>query len=332
MELKNYLLENEYLKLEVLNIGCAIHRLWVKDASGKFRDVVLGYESMEDYLKNSNTYFGVVVGRNANRIAHAQVEIEGKNYQLEANEGENTLHSGLHGFHERIWQVEKQSPTAITFVLHSPHLDQGFPGNLDMKVTYQLNENQMTITYEGESDATTIFNPTNHAYFNLNGHKSGDIEGHQLQISAQTITSIMKDTLIPTGKFMPVIATPFDFNQRKTVKQALGQTHEQLTFAGGIDHNFILDQSAIIRLLGDESGIELSVCTDLPGVQVYTGNFIENESGKDDIIYQKHAGICLETQFFPDTPHNAQFPTSLIAAHTPTKHWTSYTFTNQKNS
>ena len=332
MELKNYLLENEYLKLEVLNVGCAIHRLWVKDASGQFRDAVLGYESMEDYLKNSNTYFGVVVGRNANRIAHAQVEIEGKNYQLEANEGENTLHSGLHGFHERIWQVEKQSPTAITFVLHSPHLDQGFPGNLDMKVTYQLNENQMTITYEGESDATTIFNPTNHAYFNLNGHNSGDIEGHQLQISAQTITSIMKDTLIPTGEFMPVIATSFDFNQRKTVKQALSQTHEQLTFAGGIDHNFVLDQSAIIRLLGDESGIELSVCTDLPGVQVYTGNFIENESGKDDIIYQKHAGICLETQFFPDTPHNAQFTTSLIDAHTPTKHWTSYTFTNQKNS
>ncbi|EOT39146.1 aldose epimerase family protein [Enterococcus columbae] len=329
MAVQTYLLENEYLKLELLNVGCAIHRLWVKDANGKLRDVVLGYEKATDYLSNSNTYFGVVVGRNANRIAHSEVEIAGKIYSLEANEGENTLHSGLHGFHERIWQVEKQEKTAVTFVLESPHLDQGLPGNLVMKVCYQLIDNRLSIIYEGLSDATTIFNPTNHAYFNLNGHNSGTIENHQLQIPAQKITPIIKDTLIPTGELMPVTNTPFDFTQSKQVKQALSQNHAQLQFAGGIDHNFVLEPEGEIQLIGDESGIILTVTTDLPGVQVYTGNFIENEAGKDESMYQKHAGICLETQFFPDSPHHELFPSSLINARESVKHWTTFTFTHQ---
>lgn len=304
--------------MEVTDFGATLFSLYVPDGKGSTLDVVLGYDDPSGYEGPAGTFFGATVGRIANRIGGAEYTLHGKHYRFAKNNGENNLHSGLDFYSFRIWQVKAVTDNAITFALHSPDGDQGYPGALDVEVTYTLtDDNTVRIDYCGIPQADTYINMTNHSYFNLNGHASGSVLGHTVWLDADSFTRANAAS-IPTGEILSVEGTPMDFRTPKTVGRDIEQDYEALNFGMGYDHNWCLNNGGNFRkiatLTGEASGITMEVYTDLPGVQIYTGNFIDNETGKGGVIYQRRQGICFETQYYPDTMHHDNFPSCLFRA------------------
>ncbi len=314
-----YTFENKNgMIMEVSDFGATLYALLVLDKDANLCDVVLGYDSPKGYMELGGG-LGATVGRNGNRIGNATFKLNGKTYQLEQNNnGVNNLHSGPDYYHFRMWDVKETTENSITFALHSPDGDQGFPGNFDVEVTYTLtDDNAVQIDYHGVADADTIANMTNHSYFNLNGHASGDIHGHVLCVDADAFVAT-DDKLIPTGEIVPVEGTPMDFCTKKEVGRDIETDYEALNFAGGYDHNWCLNNEGtyakVIEISGELSGITMEVYTDLPGVQIYAGNFLKGEIGKSGVSYQKRQGICFETQHYPDAINHENFPSPVLKA------------------
>ncbi len=314
-----YTFENKNgMIMEVSDFGATLYSVLVPDKEGNLCDVVLGCDAPEEYIR-VNTGFGATIGRNGNRIGNAAFVLNGKTYQLEKNDnGANNLHSGTDYYHFCMWDVKDTTENSITYALCSSDGDQGYPGNFDVEVTYTLTEdNAIQIDYHGITDADTIANMTNHSYFNLNGHVSGDIHGHVLWMDADAFVAT-DDTLIPTGEIVPVEGTPMDFRTKKEVGRDIEEDYEALNFAGGYDHNWCLNNAGayakVIEISGELSGITMEVYTDLPGVQVYAGNFLNGEIGKGGVSYQKRQGICFETQHYPDAINHKNFPSPVLKA------------------
>lgn len=318
-EVSLYTLENQNgMKAEVTDLGAILVNLYVPDKSGKLEDVVLGFDSAEGYLKNGS-FFGATVGPSANRIAGASFTIDGTSYQLNVNDGPNNLHSHMeNGYHKQLWDA-KTGDSSVTFTLTDTDGNMGFPGNKLMQVTYSLDEeNGLTIHYHGTSDKKTVLNPTNHTYFNLNGHKAGNIEGHVLQLLASHYTPVVAGA-IPTGEIAPVAGTVMDFTEPKPVGKEIRADFEQLLLTQGYDHNWVVDGwdgqlRKIAVLTAPESGRRMVTYSTLPGVQFYAGNCISPEPGKDGAFYEKRSGMCLETQYYPDSIHQPNFPSCVFGA------------------
>ena len=307
------------MKVVLTDFGAAIVDLMVPDRNGSLRDVSLGYDDVASYERET-TYFGAIVGPYANRVADAKCEIDGIIYTLDANNNENNLHSGYNSMAKNVWDVKEHSENKIVFTYDNPHLAQGFPGNSKCQVTYEVNEdNQLVISYHAVSDKKTTFNMTNHTYFNLNGEASGNVLGHELMIHASGYTPVKSAKAIPTGEIAPVEGNPFDFRTPKKIGKEIDADFEQLIFGQGYDHNFALDKSydgveKIAEAYAPESGIVMEVYTDAIGVQLYTGNFMEGQKGKNGISYVKHGGFCLETQYFPNSINEPNFIRPVVDA------------------
>ena len=310
-----YLLENKNgVKAYLTDYGAALVRLLVPDKNNELRDVVLGYDDTAGY-EQGDVFFGATVGRNANRVGGAHVEIAGKVYKLEKNDNDNNLHSGTHYYNKRLWDVVEQADDHVAFVLHSPDGDQGYPGAFDMHVTYTLDDsNELTIHYVAVPDQDTVINMTNHSYFNLNGHASGTVLGHKVTVNADSFTPADAYS-IPTGEIRSVEGTPMDFRSGRVLGDDIDTDYEPLRFGSGYDHNWVLKNEGrfdkVAEVASEESGIVMEVYTDLPGVQIYTANFVDGEPGKDGASYIKRGAVCLGTQYFPDAVHHENFPQPL---------------------
>ena len=306
---------------EVIDFGAVLVRLCVPDRSGALRDVVLGYDNAGAYAVNA-CFFGAVIGPNGNRIAGSRFVIDGKEYTLQANENENNLHSGPNGFEKKLWQAEAdESGTSVRFSRISPDGENGFPGNFEVSVTYELTEdNALRITYEGVSDQATIANLTNHSYFILIGEGSGKILEHELILHADAFTPVSDGKAIPTGEVRPVRGTVMDFCSPHKVGERIDLPDEQLVFTGGYDHNYVCNgyEKGHVReiavLSSQESGIRMVVSSDCPCVQLYAGNFIGTEAGKNGHTYGKRDGLCLETQTEPNAVNMPEFHSPVIQA------------------
>lgn len=334
-EVESYILKNTGgMTAQIITYGCRIVKLLVPDKRGNFGDVVLGHDKLEDYLAKGDV-FGAVVGRFANRIAGAEFTIDGKRYALAANNGRNSLHSAPGGIQDRVWRLkcsnhDDDAPSA-TFSYCSKDGECGFPGNLDITVTYSLStDNALIIEYTAKTDHETPVNLTNHSYFNISGNAKKDILSQELQINADYITAVGPD-LIPTGELLPIAGTAYDFNKPKTIGQDIRANDSLLKSCGGYDHNFVLKGGDGMKKAGElydqASGRVMSVFTDMPGMQVYTANGISVETGKGGVKYLSHHAICLETQFFPDSMHHANFPYQNLKPGEKYKHTTIYKFT-----
>lgn len=314
-----YTFENKNgVVMEVSDFGATLYSLLVPDKEGNLCDVVLGYDDPLGYEGPAGTFFGATVGRNANRICKGKYTLNGKEYQLDTNNNGNNLHSGLDFYSFRIWNVKETTENSITFSLHSPSGDQGYPGALDMDVTYTLTEdNAVQIDYYGVPDQDTIVNMTNHSYFNLNGHASGNVLDQEVWLDADSFTRA-DETSIPTGEIVPVEGTPMDFRVKKTVGRDIEESYEALVFGKGYDHNWCLNNQGkfakVAEMSSELSGITMEVYTDLPGVQIYTGNFIFAEVGKGGVVYKQRQGMCFETQYYPDAINHDNFPSPVCKA------------------
>lgn len=314
------LINTNGMKAMVTNLGARLVRLYVPDQDGELRDVVLGNDTVQDYEKIDN-FYGATIGRNANRIGGAEFCLDGTTYKLAANNNENNLHSNPDGYHVRVWESnlgDNELGDSVSFSLVSPDGDQGYPGHLEISVTYILTEeNALMIHYKAMGDQNTIVNMTNHSFFNLNGHQSGNILNHQVWIDADAFTRTNAHS-IPTGEIVPVEGTPMDFRTFRLIGEAIDSDYEATVLGGGYDHNWVLNNKGeynlVARAIGDQSGIEMEVYTDLPGMQLYTGNFINHEIGKDGAVYEKRDAVCFETQYFPDAIHHANFASPILKA------------------
>lgn len=304
-----------------MNYGGIILSIRVPDRKGEFADVVLGHDSLEGYTPNP-PYFGAIVGRYANRIANGTFTLDGKTYTLPKNDGPNTLHGGTTRTFDRVvWDAEPlKGKTGVAFSYLSKDGDDGFPGNLKMKVTYTLTDgNALIIDYEATTDKATPINVSQHSYFNLKGEGNGDILDHEIMINADRFTPVDKN-LIPTGELRPVKGTPFDFTTPTKIGARINDNYEQLVLGHGYDHNFVInshpEQSGLklaARVHEPTSGRTLEVWTTQPGVQFYTGNFLDGKVvGKNGHVYQRRNGFCLETQHFPDSPNHPDFPSTIL--------------------
>jgi aldose 1-epimerase len=305
----------------ITNFGGAVVSLKVPDRNGKLADVVLGYDNADGYV-NDKSFFGALVGRYGNRIGHAQFTLDGKTYTLAKNNGENSLHGGIQGFNKAVWTakiIPAKDGQSLELSYLSKDGEEGFPGNLKVSVIYTLTDsNALRITYSATSDKKTVVNLTNHSYFNLAGQGSGDILGHLLIIQADKFTPVDAG-LIPTGEFRDVAGTPFDFRKELAIGARIDQDEEQLKLGGGYDHNFVLqrsndpEESLAARVLEPVSGRVLEVWTTEPGVQFYTGNFLDGKTiGKGGVTYPRRSAFCLETQHFPDSPNQPKFPSVVL--------------------
>jgi len=316
-----YVLENDKeTRIEVTDFGALVLSIIVKDKNGVSRDIVLGFDNLEDYF-NIDTGMGAYVGRNANRIKDASLYIEDVKYTLEANDGNNNLHSGFNRSHCKFYNStigEDQNGQYVEFYRVSPHLEQGFPGNLEQKIRYTLtNNNEFIIDYDMISDKTTIVNPTNHSYFNLDGHDNGTVLNHELEVYSDAYLETDEE-LIPTGKIIDVTDTPMDFRRRKEIGKDIECEYLPLKYASGYDHNYVFDNDRVLKkvakLYAEKSGITMTVLSDLCGLQIYSGNFLNGQIGKNDVVYNKNSGVCLETQFYPNACNEKSFPSSLLKA------------------
>lgn len=306
----------------VLPYGATLQSLLVPDRNGVQRDVVLGYESLAEYQQNDG-YLGATVGRCANRIAGAQFALDGTVYPLAANEGKNQLHSGPHGLHQKVWAWEQRAENSVTLRAVSPDGEDGYPGTLEVAVTYTLSDGALEIGYEAKSDRDTVCNLTNHAYFNLAGQGSGLVDAHALRVNADHYTPCGPGT-IPTGEVRAVDGTALDLRRSTQLGDRLGAA--ELAEYGGYDHNFCLDSANAARLYCPESGICMDTETTLPGLQVYTAGFLTERQGKDGAVYGKNHGVCLETQFWPDAMHHEHFPSPILRVGEVYRHQTVYRF------
>ena len=309
----------------ILPYGATLRSLWVPDKAGKPLDVVLGYHSWEEYQQNDG-YLGATVGRHANRIAGAQFTLDGATYTLTANEGLNQLHSGPSGLHQKVWNWEQTAENQVVLRTVSPDGEDGYPGTLEVVVTYTLSDGALIIDYEAVCDRDTICNLTNHAYFNLAGQGSGSVAGHELRVNADHYTPCGAGT-IPTGEVQAVDGSVMDLRQGAVLGERLDTA--ELAEYGGYDHNFCLNGNSAARLFCPESGICMGAETTLPGLQVYTAGFLTDRQGKDGAIYGKNHGVCLETQFWPDAVHHENFPSPVLRAGEVYRHKTVYRFTTK---
>lgn len=301
------------LKAVILSYGGIVKNLFVNGT-----DVVLGRDTLEEYLDNDG-YYGAAIGRHANRIKCGRFIINDKNYAVGANDNGNSLHGGFDGFDKKNWTAYEsgsEDEPAIVLTTFSPDGEEGFPGNLHVSITYTLtNENGLVLHYEAISDEDTVVNLTNHSYFNLNGHSSGTIDGHTLQLNADFYTPNSEDC-IPRGEILSVKDTPFDFRTPKKIGKDIASDFEQIKMFGGYDHNFVLNGHGFRKsatLEGDISGIKMEMYTDKPGVQIYSGNVIDDKRVcKGGNVYAVHQAVCLETQFFPNGTSFAHFPSPIL--------------------
>ena len=321
-------LQNEALTCEILTLGATVRSLTVPDRAGRPVDVVLGYDRPEDYLRNT-CYFGAAIGPMANRIGGAACSLGGKVLQLDRNEGENSLHSGSAGLDRKLWEIAECAEDAVTLTcVHSDGLG-GIPGELRVAVTYSLRGRTLRIDYRAVSERDTLCNLTNHSYFNLDGHAAGSIAGHRIQLYAHSFTPTDAHS-IPTGAIRACAGTPMDLTRPTRIGDHIDDDFDQLRWAGGYDHNWLIDPDETgagfrpaARVEAERSGITMTVRTDRPCVQFYAGNYIpDGMSGKDGAVYNRRQGLCLETQGFPDAPNHPSFvPVTLAAGRT----WTSRT-------
>ena len=312
---------------QISDLGATLIRLYVPDANGNCADVVLGFSRPDEYIA-SGTFFGATVGRNANRVKNATFSLGGKTCVMGANDnGVNNLHSGPDYWKDRLWKVEDHQVNRIRMSLLSLHGDQGFPGNAEIHVTYALEPGgNLKISYDGICDQDTVFNPTNHSYFNLAGHDHPEKAMSQI-LSMPARFFHPDDALsIPTGEFRNVDGTPFDFRLPKAIGQDLGEDYDALNLQGGYDHNFEVFSNPCAILSDPESGRTMAVITDRPGVQFYCGNFLQGETGKDGVSYCRRGGICLETQYYPDCLNHPDWPQPIVKANTPFHSETIYRF------
>ena len=300
------------MKAQVTDFGAILVNLYVPCADGSLLDVVLGFDNVSQYEVNGS-YFGSTVGPSANRIGGARFTLDGVTYQLPVNDGANNLHSDADlGYHKLLWDAEV-SGEEIIFTICDEDGYLGFPGNKTLSVAYALtDDNALTIHYHGTSDKRTIFNPTNHTYFNLNGHGNGNILEHAMQLHAASYTPVVAGA-IPTGEIAYVEGTPMDFTKERIIGVDIDADFEQLNLTGGYDHNWVIDdwngelkEFAVVK--ADKTGLTLYAYTTLPGVQFYAGNFITSQTGKGGVTYEKRDGFCLETQYYPNTINTPQFP------------------------
>ena len=306
------------LEMEVTNYGARVISLYVPDEKGHFADIVLGHDNIQEYLERPNTFFGAPAGRYANRIAGAKFVLDSITYDLEANNGTNSIHGGSDGFHNVIWEVEEVSDQKILFSYISKDGEGGFPGTLSVRMSYALtDDNEFEIQYEAETDQSTIVNLTHHSYFNLKGAGNGDVTDHVLSVNADYYTPV-DSLLIPTGEVSAVKGTPLDFTVPYQIGQRVDSDHGQLKLAQGYDHNWVLNKKenkqdlSLAAEVWVPQGRKMSVYTTKPGIQIYTGNFLSNLKGKSDQIYTKRGGICLETQHFPNSPNQPNFPSARL--------------------
>jgi aldose 1-epimerase len=329
-----YTLKSAQIEVRVMAYGAKLVSIRTPDRNGKMADVELGYDSLDDYLNDTKTYFGSVVGRYGNRIAGGKFSIDGKSYQVPVNNGNNALHGGPKGFDQYVWDAH-EVPNGVEFTHVSPDGDMGFPGKMTAKVKYTLSGNTLRLDYSATSDKATVVNLTNHAYFNLNGDDQGTILNHKLEINADKFTPVNGE-LIPTGVLAPVAGTPLDFRKPEVIGARIDSDHEQIKLGGGYDHNFVLNGNSgtlrVAAIMTDpESGRRLTVETTEPGVQFYTGNFLDGTyTGRHGIKYQKHAAFCLETQHFPDSPNQPNFPSVILRPGVTRHSTTTFSFSTVK--
>jgi len=315
-----YILKNKNnAEIAITNYGARVVSMLVPDKNGVMTDIILGYDSIGKYIHQPENFFGSIVGRYGNRIAKGKFKLEGKQYTLGTNNGANHLHGGKKGFFARVWDGQKLNDSTLELTYLSKDGEEGYPGNVHIKVTYTLSgdsTNQLKINYEATTDKATVLNATNHSYFNLNGQGSGTINDHLLMLNADNYTPV-DSTLIPTGKIEPVAGTPFDFRQPTAIGARIDSPSQQLKFGKGYDHNFVLNPNKGSGLnlagtvQGDQSGIFMQILTDQPGIQFYGGNFMDGtnplKGGKKDAW---RTAFCLETQHFPDSPNQPSFPST----------------------
>ena len=308
------------MEVRAMTYGGIILSIKVPDRNGKFDDVTLGFDSLEPYLANS-TFFGALVGRYGNRIGKARFKLDGKEYKLAVNNGPNALHGGLKGFDKVIWQAEsfdKPEGVGVVFRYTSPDGEEGYPGTLQVLVTYTLTDkNELTLDYHATTDKATPVNLTNHAYFNLAGPGVRDILDHQMMINADNTTPV-DSTLIPTGEIKSVEGTPFDFRKPTAIGARIDANDQQIKYGPGYDHNFVLNRkgeglSLAARVVEPTTGRVMEVSTTEPAVQFYTGNFLDGTlTGKGGHVYKRRYAFCLETQHFPDSPNKPSFPSTIV--------------------
>ncbi|MER5937078.1 aldose epimerase family protein [Streptomyces sp. NPDC001928] len=314
-------LANGGTRMKVLSYGGIVQSLEIPDRRGRLANVSLGFDNIEDYVAKS-PYFGALIGRYGNRIGKGQFSLDGKAYQVNVNDGVNSLHGGAKGFDKRVWDVEpftKGSDVGLHLHYTSVDGEMGYPGTLKVKVTYTLTRHgDWRIDYEATTDKATVVNLTSHVYWNLAGEGSGTIENHQLKIDASRYTPV-DSGLIPTGELAPVAGTPFDFRRSKAIGEDLREAHQQLLYGKGIDHNWVLDKGIsprpewIATLKDPSSGRTLRMASTEPGLQFYSGNFLDGTLvGSGGSVYRQGDALCLETQHFPDSPNKPSFPSTVL--------------------
>lgn len=324
------------MEVSIINYGGRVVSIKVPDKNGNIADVALGYDNAQNYLNDKGTYFGAIAGRYANRIEGASFTLNGREYTLAKNDGNNHLHGGIKGFDKVIWEAEIVKKDGIEQLLlnyKSPDGEEGYPGNLDVRVTYSVTEdNELRIDYKAVSDKDTIVNLTNHTYFNLAGHKAGSILNHQLMINGDSFT-VINDECIPTGEIRKVYGTPMDFTTLRPINWAFKpEEDEQLKCGKGYDHNWVLNVSGkapekAAELYEPVSGRVMEVYTTMPGIQFYSGNYLDGSlPGKENAVYGKREGLCLETQYFPNSMRHPEFPSPVLKAGKEYNHTTIYKF------
>jgi aldose 1-epimerase len=318
--------------MKVTNFGARVVALCVPDSEGNPVDVVLGYNTLDEYVNQTENFLGAAIGRYGNRIGGAQFSIDETVYELTKNEGNNQLHGGPKGFFDVVWNAQQLSPSEIEFTYVSVDGEEGYPGNLSVTMVYELtSENGFKITYNATTDKTTVCNLTHHSYFNLSGEGNETINDHLLTIRANGFTPV-DSTLIPTGRITPVNGTAFDFNQPVAIGARVNEEDQQLAYGAGYDHNWVLNKESkgielVASLYSPISKIKMDILTDQPGLQFYGGNFIDGTlTGKSGKAYKHRSAVCLETQHFPDSPNKANFPSTLLKPDQTYSHTCEYRF------
>jgi aldose 1-epimerase len=310
------LANNNGMSIEVISLGGKVRSIAVPDREGKIADIALGYDSATQYIKG-DAFFGATIGRYGNRIGGARFTLEGTEYKLAVNNGENSLHGGPGGFHNVMWNIKELGPQSLELTYLSKDGEEGYPGNLNVRIVYTLtDENEFRIDYEATTDKATVVNLTNHSYFNLKGEGNGDILDHEIVINADKFVPIDQG-LIPTGDLKSVKGTPFDFTKPHKIGERIDAKDQQIEFGRGYDHTFVLnkkgnDLELAATVTESTTGRKMEVWTTEPGIQFYTGNFLNGKPGKGNKPYLYRSAFCLETQHFPDSPNKPQFPSAVL--------------------
>lgn len=324
-EVTCYQLSSQSLKVCLLDYGATVQAVHVKDRHGRWRDVVLGYDTIEEY-EDWDGYFGACVGRVANRIANGEFWLNGHRYPLAKNDQQNHLHGGLRGFDKYVWSAAEEND-GIRFYRVSPDGEEGYPGNLSVSVTYRVVDGTLEMIYDGLSDQDTLCNLTNHSYWNLNG--AGTVADHSLQVNAANFLE-NSTACLPTGRILSVEGTALDLRRPKKIGEGLAADDVHLKNCGGYDHNFCLEGASPAAVLhSDDSGITMTLETSMPGVQIYSGNFITPRSGKGGCAYHARDAVCLETQYYPNAMECEDFEKPVLQAGKPYHHVTKYSFSTQ---